>query len=80
MEKCSSQSIKDILKFDLVVNGSMKSDNTNILFTSSLLRFGEASGSIEADDKAACNFGIKGSRMPGFFDIENFLDPGDDLM
>ena len=45
MEEGSGQSVKDILKFNLVVNGSMKSNNTNIFLTSGLLGFGETSGS-----------------------------------
>jgi hypothetical protein len=45
LEEGSSEGIKDVLEFDLVVNGSVKSNNTDIFFTSGLLGFGEAGGS-----------------------------------
>lgn len=41
-------------------------DNADIFLSRTLLRFNEASGAIEADDKAASNFRVKGSAMAGF--------------
>jgi hypothetical protein len=35
---------------------------------------------VEADDQAACDFGVEGAGVSGFFDVENLLDPGDDLV
>ena len=58
----------------------MKLEDANVLFTGTLLRLDKSSGSTDADDKTTSNLGIEGTRVTGFLDLENSLDPSDDLV
>ena len=58
----------------------VKLEDANVLFTGTLLRLDKSSGSTDADDKTTSNLGIEGTRVTGLLDLENSLDPSDDLV
>jgi hypothetical protein len=58
----------------------MELEDTDVFFTGGLLRLDEARGVLDADDEAASDLGIEGAGMAGLLDLEDLLDPGDDLV
>jgi hypothetical protein len=58
----------------------MKSVDANVFFSSTLLRFDQPGGPVNANDETSCYFGVKSSGMSGFLDAENPLDPGNNLV
>ena len=54
----------------------METYDTDIFFSSRLLRFDKSSGTIDADDETSSDFGVEGSGMSCFFDTEDTFDPG----
>ena len=58
----------------------MELDNSNVLFTSGLLGLDKSCGVVDASDKAASNLWIEGTTMPGLFNLQDSLDPSDDLV
>lgn len=55
-------------------------DDADVLLSCGLLRLNEPGGSVEADDEAARDLGIQGARVASLIDLEDALDPGDDLV
>ena len=58
----------------------MQLDNSDVLFTCRLLSFDQPCGVVDAHDEASGDFGVESSRVARLVDLEDFLDPGDDLM
>ena len=58
----------------------MQLDNSDVLFTCRLLSFDQPCGVVDAHDEASGDFGVESSRVARLVDLEDFLDPGDDLV
>lgn len=58
----------------------MKLEDANILFASTLLRLDKPCGSSDADDETASDLGIESAGVAGLLDLENSLDPSDNLV
>jgi len=58
----------------------MELDDGDVLFTSGLLGFDESGGVVDAHDEAASDFRIEGAGVTGFVDLQDFLDPSNDLV
>ena len=58
----------------------MELDDSNVLFTSRLLSLDQASRVVDANNETTSDLWVKSARMAGLVDLEDFLDPGDDLV
>ena len=58
----------------------MKLEDADVLFTSTLLRLDKSCGSADADDETASDLGIESTRVTSLLDLENSLDPSDNLV
>ena len=58
----------------------MKLEDANVLFASTLLRLDKSRGSTDADDETASDLGIESAGVAGLLDLENSLDPSDNLV
>ena len=58
----------------------MKLEDANVLFASTLLRLDKSCGSTDANDEAASDLGIESTGVARFLDLENSLDPSDNLV
>ena len=52
----------------------------NVLFTGTLLGLDQSGGVVDADNKAASDLGVQSSRVASLLDLEDLLDPSDNLM
>lgn len=68
------------LELGLSFDGSVKLEDSNVLFSSRLLGLHESSGSIQADDEASSNLRVESSRMSSLLGLQDLLDPSDNLM
>ena len=80
LEARTLERVKSFLKLLDLIEALMQLDNSNVLFTSGLLSFDESGSVVNADDKAASDLRVKGTRVASLVDLEDFLDPGDNLM
>lgn len=80
LEETASEGIEDVFELDLTIDGAVQPDDADVLFTRSLLGFGQSGGSLETDDEAAGDLGIEGARVAGLLNIQDLLDPGDDFV
>ena len=58
----------------------MELEDADVLFSSALLRLDQSSRSADADNQATSDLRIEGARVAGLLDLENSLDPSDDLV
>ena len=58
----------------------MESNDADVFFTGTLLGLDKSCGIVDASDKAASNFWIEGTTMPGLFHLQDSLDPSDNLV
>jgi hypothetical protein len=58
----------------------VKLEDANVLFASTLLRLDKPCGSSDADDETASDLGIESAGVAGLLDLENSLDPSDNLV
>ena len=58
----------------------MKLEDANVLFASALLRLDKSRGSTDTDDETASDLGIESAGVAGLLDLENSLDPSDNLV
>lgn len=88
LEQASCQSTQNFFQTDFVINWTMESDNTNILFTSRLLGFDQTGSSksliiylpFKTDDKTSGNFRIQSSWVTSLLDSKDSLDPSDNFV
>lgn len=58
----------------------MELDDSDVLFSGGLLGLNEPGRVVDAHNEATSDLRIKGTRVAGLVDLEDFLDPGDDLV
>lgn len=58
----------------------MELDHGDVLFTSRLLSLDETGCVVDAGDETASDLGVEGAGVPCLFNLQNLLDPGNDLM
>lgn len=63
-----------------VGDGGVEAGDADVFFTGALLGLDEAGGAVDADDEVTGDLGVEGTGVAGFFDAEEALDPGDDLV
>jgi hypothetical protein len=58
----------------------VKSDDTDVLLTSTLLGLDQTGGAVNADDQTSSDLGIESTGVTSTLATENALDPGDDFV
>jgi hypothetical protein len=61
-------------------NGIVKTKNTHILLTSTLLGLDQTSSSINTNNQTTGNLGIKGTTVTGLFNTEDTLNPSNNFV
>mmetsp|Transcript_12712 Transcript_12712/g.32400 ORF Transcript_12712/g.32400 Transcript_12712/m.32400 type:complete len:232 (+) Transcript_12712:697-1392(+) len=80
LEERTCQSLNCQLEFLLILHGFMKTKQSNILLACALLGFHQPSGTINAYNETTSHLRVKGTRMTGFLNTQNSLDPSHNLM
>jgi len=80
LETGTSEGVEGLLDLLDLVEALMELENGNVLFSGALLGLDESGGVVDAHDEAASDLGVEGAGVTGFVNLEDFLDPGDDLM
>jgi hypothetical protein len=80
LEQSTSEGLHSLSQLLLVVKSIMKTENANVLFTSTLLGLDKTSSTINADDQTSSNLGIEGTTVTGFLDTKNTTNPSDDFV
>jgi hypothetical protein len=80
LEESSGQGLKGLGELLLRLDGVVEAENADVLLTSSLLRLDQAGGTVNADNQASSNLGIKSSTVTSLLDTENAADPSDNLV
>jgi len=63
-----------------LLNVLMELDDSDVLFTCGLLGLDEAGSVVDAGDEATGDLGVEGAGVTGLVDLENALDPCNDLV
>jgi len=58
----------------------MELDDGDVLFTGGLLSLNQTSCVVNADNQTTCDLRIEGTTVTSLLDLENSLDPSDDLV
>lgn len=66
--------------FLFFINSTVKSENCHIFLSSTLLRLDESGGTLDADNEATGDLGVKRAAVACFFNTKYAFDPGNDLM
>jgi len=80
LEAGTGELLKSSLDLLDLVDALMQLEHSNVFFTSRLLSLDQSGGILDADDEAASDLGIEGTTVTGLLDLQDLLDPGDDLM
>ena len=81
LEESTSQGLEGAGKLCLTTGELVvKSDNTDILLTGTLLRLDETGGAVNADNQTSSDLGIESTGVTSTLATENALDPGDDFV
>jgi len=80
LEAGTLKSVNSLLELLDLVDALMELDNGDVLFTSRLLGLNESSGVVDADDEASSNLRVQSSGVTSLLNLQDFLDPGNDLM
>ena len=80
LEAGTGQLLQSSLDLLDLVDALMQLEHSNVFFTSRLLSLDQSGGILDADDEAASDLGIEGTTVTGLLDLQDLLDPGDDLM
>ena len=80
LEAGSIERLKCLLQLLDFVNSSVQFHHCDVLFTRRLLRFDQSGSIVDADNEAAGNLGIERSWVTRLVNLEDFLDPGDNLV
>jgi hypothetical protein len=76
----SSERLAGLCKSLLTIDGIMQTNNTDVLFTGSLLGLDKSGGTVNADNQTTSNFGVKGSRVSSLLYSQDSSDPCDNFM
>ena len=80
LEARALKGVERFLKLLDLVEALMELDDGNVLFTSGLLCLDKPCCVVNADNEAASDLRVKGARVASLVDLEDFLDPGDNLV
>jgi len=80
LEDGASEGEKSLLNCLNLLNMLMKLDNSNVLFTSGLLGLNEAGSVVDAGNEATSDLRIESTGVTSLVDLEDALNPGNDLM
>jgi hypothetical protein len=69
-----------LLDLDFGFNRRMELEDSDVLFSRTLLRFGQTSRTINAHDQASRDGRIQCSAVPGLLNTQNSLHPRNDFM
>lgn len=64
----------------LTFNGIVKTEETDVLFTGTLLRLDKTGSTVHTDNKTASNLGIKSTAVTSFLNSQDTAHPGDDFV
>ena len=80
LEAGASERLESLFKFLDLVDLAVKFDDSNVLFTSGLLSLNKSSSIVNASDKATGDFWIERTTMASLINLQDSLDPGNDLV
>lgn len=81
LEQSTSEGLESAGELSLATGELVvKSDNTDILLTGTLLRLDQAGGAVNTDDQTSSDLGIESTGVTSALATENALDPGDDFV
>lgn len=58
----------------------MELDYSDVLLARRLLGLDKSRSVVEAHDEASCDLGVEGARVASLIDVEDFFNPGDNLV
>ena len=81
LEAGTSEGLESLLHLLLgLIDLGMQLDDGDVLLTSGLLGLHKSGRIADAGDEAASDLGVKRAGVAGLFDLEDFLDPRDNLV
>ena len=80
LEASTFQRVDCLLKLLDLVETLMELDYSNVFFTSGLLSLDESGGVVDADNEATSNLRVKSTGVASLVNLQDFLDPSDDLV
>jgi len=80
LEAGTLEGVDGLLELLDLVNALMELDNGDVLFTGRLLSLDESGGVVNANNEAASDLRIQSSGVTSLVNLQDFLDPGDDLV
>jgi len=80
LETRTSQGIKGLFELFDIVQLLMELDHSDVLLARRLLGLDQSRCVVDADDEASCDLGVEGARVASLIDVEDLLDPGDNLV
>jgi hypothetical protein len=80
LEESTGQSLEGLGELLLGLDGVVEAEDADVLLTGSLLGLDQTGGTVNADNQASSDLGIKSSTVTSLLDAENAADPGDNLV
>ena len=80
LEEGARERFQRALEVSLGADLVVQAQDANVLLAGALLRFDEASGSVDADGQAAGDFGVERAGVACLFAAQDATDPGDNFV
>ncbi len=80
LEAGTFKGVKGFLELLDLIKALMELDDGDVLFTGGLLSLDQSGGVVDAHNEATSDFRVQSTRMTGLVNLQDFLDPCDNLV